>query len=505
MLGLVRRAAGLRLQIVLAVVGLMALAFVPLFFAVASLTRVALHGLRVDSARSLGRAVAAHAAEIDLHDEAALKGVLESHTGGDGVDAVCVYDQRGKVVACAGEPREIAAMRAPAPPFGEHTEEVRGALGSAVEVTVPRVSGVVVARLGTGEATDRAAPLVRLVAVYMTAFGLAFAFVVYVALTRLIVRPVEALARATDRVATGARRLEVPRRSELRARELVELSSSVNTMTTRLFADEEKLRRKVDELTETTRRLTEAQAHLVRSERLASVGRLAAGMAHEIGNPITAIMGIEDLLIAGDVPVEEQAEYLARMRKETERIHKILRDLLDFARPEAAASAAVSGSLSAASQESEAIGPVSLSEAVADVLSLLAPQKVFREVEVVVDVAGDIEVKIAKDRLEQVLLNLALNACDAMAGAKSKQLSLRAAREGALVRIEIEDTGPGVAAEVRERLFLPFVTTKEVGLGTGLGLAVCRGIVEGAGGSIELDAGYARGARFVVVLPGHVV
>jgi len=486
---------------VLAVVGLMALAFVPLFFAVASLTRVALHGLREDSARALGRAVAAHAAEIDLHDEAALKSVLESHTGGGGVDAVCVYDERGAAIACAGEPREIAAMGAPAPPFGERTEDVRGAFGRAVEVTVPRPSGVVVARMRTGEATDRAAPLVRLVAVYMAAFGLAFAFIVYVALTRLIVRPVEALARATDRVATGARKLEVPPAG---ARELVELSSSVNTMTTRLLADEEKLRRKVDELTETTRRLTEAQAHLVRSERLASVGRLAAGMAHEIGNPITAIMGIQDLLISGDVPADEQDEYLARMRKETERIHKILRDLLDFARPEAAASAAASGAISASPEESGAIGPVVLSEAVADVLSLLRPQKVFRDVEVAVDVAGDVEVQIAKDRLEQVLLNLALNACDAMAGAKTKRLSLRAAREGSRVRIEIEDTGPGVAAEVRERLFLPFVTTKEVGLGTGLGLAVCRGIVEGAGGRIELDSSYTRGARFVVVLPGQV-
>ncbi|HSQ67546.1 MAG TPA: HAMP domain-containing sensor histidine kinase, partial [Polyangiaceae bacterium] len=229
----------------------------------------------------------------------------------------------------------------------------------------------------------------------------------------------------------------------------------------------------------------------------------AAGMAHEIGNPITAIMGIQDLLISGDVPADEQAEYLARMRKETERIHQILRDLLDFARPEAAASAAASGSISASPEESGAIGSVVLSEAVTDVLSLLRPQKVFRDIEVAVDVA-DVEVQIAKDRLEQVLLNLALNACDAMAGAKTKKLSLRAAREGSSVRIEIEDTGPGVAAEVRERLFLPFVTTKEVGLGTGLGLAVCRGIVEGAGGRIELDSSYTRGARFVVVLPGQV-
>src|SRR6185503_2120668 len=161
-----------------------------------------------------------------------------------------------------------------------------------------------------GDPADRAAPLVRLFALYMTIFALALAFLVYVALTRLIVKPVEALARATDRVASGARKLDTPPAG---ARELVELSHSVSAMTARLLADEESLRKKIDEL-------TEAQAQIVRSERMASVGRLAAGMAHEIGNPITAIMGIQDLMIGGDVPAAEQQEYLGRMRKETERV-----------------------------------------------------------------------------------------------------------------------------------------------------------------------------------------
>ncbi len=123
----------------------------------------------------------------------------------------------------------------------------------------------------------------RLYAGYTTAFALVLAFAVYVALTRLIVKPIEALARATDRVASGARALDAPMSS---ARELETLSQSVSAMTVRLISDEDKLRKKVDEL-------TEAQAQIIRSERMASVGRLAAGMAHEIGNPITAIMGIQ--------------------------------------------------------------------------------------------------------------------------------------------------------------------------------------------------------------------
>ena len=107
-------------------------------------------------------------------------------------------------------------------------------------------------------------------------------------------------------------------------------------MTARLIAHEATLRAKVDELTRTTERLTETRSQLVRSERLASVGRLSAGIAHEIGNPIAAILGMEDLLLDGDLPPETQRDFIVRMKKETERIHGVVRDLLDFARPEKA-------------------------------------------------------------------------------------------------------------------------------------------------------------------------
>ena len=101
-----------------------------------------------------------------------------------------------------------------------------------------------------------------------------------------------------------------------------------------------------------------------------------------------------------------------------------------------------------------------------------------------------------------MLLNLILNAGDAVAAAKKEgHVSVRARADGSRVRIEIEDDGPGIAEEVKTRLFEPFVTTKDVGAGTGLGLAVCRGIVEAGGGEIALDPSYDEGARFVVLLP----
>ena len=446
------RQAGLRLQIVLAICGLMALAFIPLFFALASLTRVALHEVDVSAAQSLGRAVAEHAADLPPTADPETLGTLISGTR---VASLCVK-RAGAADVCAGQDD-----------------------GHGPRVTVPRGPITVVARVHTSESAERAAPLVRLYAGYTTAFALALAFLVYVALTRLIVKPVEALARATDRVATGARQLELPRSG---ARELAELSASVSAMTNRLIADEEALRKKVAEV-------TEAQAQVIRSERMASVGRLAAGMAHEIGNPIAAMMGLQDLILAGDVPPGEQSDYVARMRKETERVHRIMRDLLDFARPEEGGADA-----------NEPSAPAHVGTVMRDVVALLTPQKRFRDVTITVE-GGDVEARIAADRLTQVLLNLGLNAGEAMTS--PGKLVMRARSEAGRARIEVEDTGPGVPAGVRERLFLPFVTTKEVGQGTGLGLAVCRGIVEAAGGRITLDTSHVPGARFVVELPLH--
>jgi signal transduction histidine kinase len=322
----------------------------------------------------------------------------------------------------------------------------------------------------------------------MVTFALALLVFAYFALTRLIVRPIEGLVRAADRVASARAVLDVPRAG---ARELHELGKSVEAMTSRLIADETTLRGKVDELTHTTQRLTETRSQLVRSERLASVGRLSAGIAHEIGNPIAAILGMEDLLLDGDLPPETQKDFIVRMKKETERIHGVVRDLLDFARPEKAEPA------SGGPAE-----PADVKDVVKDVLALIRPQSSFRALTLETKL-GDapLFVRLSAARLTQVLLNLVLNAGDAATESASKRVTIRAARALDRVVLEVEDNGPGIAPSIREKLFEPFVTTKEVGTGTGLGLAVCRGIVEFAGGEITLDDTYSGGARFVVSLP----
>lgn len=488
------RAPGLRVQILLALAGLMLLAFVPLFFAVASVTRTTLLDAHEQGARALGRAVAAHLGEVRARaGQAELTRVLESHVGHGAVEAACVWGPRGEREACAGPSADRAAIPRPTLPYGEGDSRVRGASGRALDVTVPVGDAVVVARLRTDDDADRAAPLVRLVALYMITFALALLTFAYFALTRLIVQPLDALVRAADRVASGSRFLAVPRAG---ASELSELGSSLQTMTERRLQEEDALRAKVNELTLTTARLTEAQRQLVRSEQMASVGRLSAGLAHEIGNPLAAILGMEDLLIDGGLPPDEQRDFLVRMKRETERISGVLRDLLDFARPEGGSP---SGQAPAA--------PADVAGVVEDVFSLVRPQKAFKRVRLALD-AGEASVAVALSapRLTQVILNVVLNAGAAIASRAGGErdgdaVTVRVRANGEAGRIEVEDTGPGIPEAIGERVFEPFVTTKDVGEGTGLGLAVCRGVVEAAGGTIAIDGAYTAGARIVIEIP----
>jgi signal transduction histidine kinase len=413
--------------------------------------------------------------------------LLRAEVGTEGVEAIGVYGPDGAVVARAGEPRAVDALPTHATPGREEAREVTMPHGRALAVYVPSEPHLIVALLRTDDDSARIAPLLRLLGLYTLVVAAALLVATHFALTRLIVRPLDDLARAAEGVAGGARRLAVPRTS---VRELAELGQSLRTMTERLLQEEEKLRHKIDEVESATVSLRAAQDNLVRSERLASVGRLAAGLAHEIGNPIAAVMGLEDLLLEGGLSNDEQRDFLLRMKKETERIHRILKDLLAFARPG-----------DPAEGESDASG--SVEAAVHDTVALLMPHPALKDVEIALDLHPDLpEVVMSRERLIQVVLNLVLNAADAVGAGGHVRIAAEPSDLG--VRLSVADDGPGIEPKVRDRLFEPFVTTKEIGKGTGLGLAVCRGLVESVGGSIGLDTGVQHGARFVIELPRAV-
>jgi signal transduction histidine kinase len=476
-----RSSPGLRLQILLALGGVILVAYLPLFFAIAQVTRGTALSDREDAARSLGRAIGAHVAHVERLDVSALGRTIDAHVGERGAIAIAVYGRSGEVLASGGADGALGARQ---PPYDEATQRVLSAAGRALDVVLPTDDGgAVVVRVRADDDPARTAQLVRGIALYMAVFALALLVFAYIVLTRAIVRPIEQLARAADRVATGSRDLALPSSG---AREVAELGSSVRAMAARLLAEEQALRAKIEELTTTTQRLGETREQLAGSEHMASVGKLAAGVAHEIGNPIAAIMGMHDLIEDPETSDDVRTDFLRRMRKETERINVVVRDLLDYARPEAGASSPRS-----------LVAPVT--EIIEDALNLVRPQKDFKSVTTTIEADANLRAQISPQRLTQVLLNLLLNAGAAISGAG--RITIRARCHDDRIRIEVEDDGPGVPKEMVSRIFDPFVTTKDVGAGTGLGLAVCRGIIEGAGGLVFVDVEHHPGARFVVELP----
>ncbi len=481
---------GIRLQLLVALGLLLSVAFVPLWFAVSSLTGATLRSVQSRSAGDAGQVLVTELASV-----AGPSGALPADSGlllgseGPGPRALALYDRTGELVEARGD-----ASRVPLRWSGAKHQQRSSQGGDTLLIGArDAASGRSVVLAWTlGGSTALAAPLLGLVALYTGIVGLALLVFAYLAMTRLVVKPVDELGRAASRVASGARTLDARLGG---ARELVELGASLRAMTERLRDEERELREKIEALERTTRELASAQATVVRSEKLASVGRIAAGMAHEIGNPIAAILGLLELLQTPGLSEEERADFLARCKRETERIHRVLRDLLDFARPRGEGEAPPSG-------DGRAIA--SVASAVETVVGLTRPQKSLKKLSVEVKLDEELPlVKLDEERLVQILLNLVLNAADALEQGGSK-IVLRAARSGeARVRIEVEDDGPGVPASMRARLFEPFATSKEPGRGTGLGLAVCRGLVEAAGGTITHDEVEPRGARFVVELPAR--
>jgi two-component system, NtrC family, sensor kinase len=222
---------------------------------------------------------------------------------------------------------------------------------------------------------------------------------------------------------------------------------------------------------------------LIRSEKLAALGQLVAGVAHELNNPLTAVMGYGELL-SEDAPPGAMRDRLDKLVNEGRRMKKIVENLLRFSRQRAADRQAVD-----------------LAAVVQDVLSLREYYVRTRGLEIAVDVqAGLSQVAVDEDQFKQILLNLVNNAIDAVeAESKLRKIAIRAFARGNRAILEVEDTGPGFAD--LNRALDPFYTTKPVGKGTGLGLSICYGIIKEHDGEIRIENVQPHGARVTVELP----
>lgn len=314
-------------------------------------------------------------------------------------------------------------------------------------------------------------------------------------ISRLYILPLSRLAKRAedykedDEIAFAVRKED---------NELNRLSKALNGMLKRISADKEKLRATVLSLEKANLELKKAQQEIIRAEKLASVGRLSAGIAHEIGNPVGIVIGYLELLRHSDIGDEERNEYIERTGKEIERINTIIRQLLEVSRPSSAGRS-----------------QVSVHDIIHDTADVLRVQPLIANMELSLGLnAGEDTVYADPNQLRQVFLNLVINAADAISTAQTQNRGeLKIITElanntgsdlksaGRQLKIIFMDNGPGIPEENIGNIFDPFFTTKDPGKGTGLGLSVSFMIVESMGGRMTVASEVGRGTTMTIYLP----
>ncbi len=307
--------------------------------------------------------------------------------------------------------------------------------------------------------------------------------------SRTIVKPIRKLLGITEKFEEGEVFPQLPDPSR---NEIGQLFRSLNKMLKRLGENKQELRSHITSLEEANQELKKAQNEIIRSEKLASMGRLATGVAHEIGNPIGIVLGYLELLNKGGLDEEEKKDFLNRIESEIRRISGIIRQLLDF-------SGTSSGERTL----------TSLNSLVIETINILKPQPMMASINLNTDLKAERDEVLAEsDQLKQVFLNIIMNAADAMGDdivsegeSRPKTLAVRTSNVNDMIEIRFADEGPGIPEQDLAHIFDPFFTTKEPGKGTGLGLSVCYRIVEGLGGAIRAESAIGKGTTIIIDIP----
>jgi len=280
--------------------------------------------------------------------------------------------------------------------------------------------------------------------------------------------------------------------------EFGKLSAALNRMLKRISEDKDQLNQTVQFLEKANSDLTKAQKSLVQAEKLSSVGRLSAGIAHEIGNPISIVMGYFELLKQKDITDSSRQDYLERAEKEINRINIIIKQLLDFSRP-----------------SKQARDTIFVHRIIDDIVEMIRVQPLTSGMDIELSLnAKDDRVTADSDQLYQVFMNLIINAADAIRSSGNStdgRLAIQSEtvdnpdsimmKSDVWFKVMFIDNGSGIAQHCINKIFDPFYTTKEPGKGTGLGLSVCFTIIESFGGKIEALSKEGCGTTITIYLP----
>ena len=314
--------------------------------------------------------------------------------------------------------------------------------------------------------------------------GLAGWLMVAVVVSRRLGASVSHLDAAAQRIAGGD--FTPIDRKPMASLELAELQDAFDKMLSGFNETRAALDEQMAEERGMRQQLQSLQHQVIRQERLAAVGQLVSGVAHEINNPLQAILGFAELLqMQGELPEAVKAD-LSLIQKESTRACGIIRNLALFAR-----------------QQTGEAAPVRLSDVVASVVELRQRRLETEDIELRIEDRSTQLVRAVLTELQQVVLNFVVNAEQAilMSGRLPGRITVRMRDKADRVILEVEDTGPGIPPEHEAKLFEPFFSTKPVGQGTGLGLSVSYGIIDSLGGRIGYRSAPAGGALFYVDLP----
>lgn len=341
----------------------------------------------------------------------------------------------------------------------------------------------------------------------LTASALVGLGIAYAAGVRWVARPLSALISHTEKIGRG----DFTARTELHSGdELDQLAQSLNSMSQHLAEQQETIQRETQERMQTMEQLRHA-------ERLGTLGRMAAGLAHELGTPLNVVAGRAALIASGRLSTEEVKSSACTIKSEADRITRIVQCMLDFARQRRPHTAPCD--LLALVQRTTSLLQ-SMAEKKDIELQLLALGKevsfAISSAESTERNAADTTCVIDEAQIQQVLTNLIVNAIQATPACGRVRLTIdkiestQAAARGLAtdpkecLRVTVEDSGVGVPEENRERIFEPFFTTKDVGEGTGLGLSIAYGIVQEHNGRLDVGTSELGGARFELWLPCSV-
>ncbi len=307
------------------------------------------------------------------------------------------------------------------------------------------------------------------------------------AITSTIINPLQRMVQATQKIAHGDlnHKVAIDWRDEIG-----QLGQSFNQMTENLKTANENLiqwsKTLEKRVEERTQELREMQNFLIQSEKLASLGKMAAGIAHEINNPLTSILITTHLLLEKLEKTEKKDEFyenLSLIAEETSRCSQIVRGLLEFAR-----------------QNPPQKDFTDINDLVERTVALLENKALFQNIRIEKNLASNLPLlRLDRSKIQQVFWNLMINACEAMPHGGQLTIYTRLAEDKNSVEVKFIDTGMGIPAEIINKIFDPFFTTKPSG--TGLGLAICYGIMEQHQGRIEVKSEPGRGTVFTLIFP----